>query len=263
MDLNLTGKVFLVAASSKGLGFAIAEALAREGAFVSMGSRSESAITQAAHQLSAKYGVKTHGFVLDASSSPSIEQWTQNSLEMFGRIDGLVVNAGGPEQGMFDNLTDESWAEAFELSLMSAIRMIRNVLPTMKNQGSGSILTLTSSSIREPIDVLVLSNVFRSGVLSLVKSLSVDLASYGIRINNLVPGQIATDRMQANDVFTAEKRGVDLAKHITARQAAIPMGRYGLPEEFASAAAFLLSEAASYITGTSLIVDGGKLKGVV
>lgn len=263
MDLNLAGKVFMVAASSKGLGFAIAEALAREGAHVSMGSRTPSSIVAAADLLAEKYGVKTRGFVLDASSGSSIEQWTRGTLDVFGRIDGLVVNAGGPAQGMFDNLTDSDWTEAFELSLMSAVRMIRNVLPTMKKQGSGSILTLTSSSVREPIDVLVLSNVFRSGVLSLVKSLSVELASFGIRINNLIPGMIATDRMQANDVFTAEKRGVDLEKHIKARQAAIPMGRYGAPDEFASAAAFLLSDAASYITGTSLIVDGGKLKGVV
>jgi 3-oxoacyl-[acyl-carrier protein] reductase len=263
MDLNLTDKVFMVAASSKGLGRAIAHALAREGAQVSMASRTQTDIEEAASSIATDCSTTTRAYVLDASSAESISQWTDQTLKDFGRIDGLVVNAGGPPQGMFDSLTDSDWEGAFELTLMSAVRMIRAVLPTMKRQNSGSILTLTSSSIREPIDVLVLSNVFRSGTLSLVKSLSIDLASHGIRINNLVPGQIDTDRMQSNDEFTAARKNIPVEELRAARHKAIPLGRYGQPDEFASAAAFLLSDAASYITGTSLIVDGGKLKGVV
>jgi 3-oxoacyl-[acyl-carrier protein] reductase len=199
---------------------------------------------------------------MDAADPASISSWITDTLEDFGRIDGLVVNAGGPPPGKFDAFSDTDWERGFNLTLMSSVRMIRAVLPSMREQGSGSIITITSSSIKEPIDILLLSNVFRSGVVSLVKSLSSDLASEGIRINNLVPGQIDTDRVKSNDMFKANQLDIALEDWQKKRHGMIPMGRYGTIQEFGEAGAFLLSDAARYITGSTLFVDGGKSKTV-
>lgn len=260
MDLGLNGKVIMVAASSRGLGFGTAQAVSREGARVSMGSRTAADITAAAKALHAETGHETAGFELDASDPASIESWVASTLDRFGRIDGLVVNAGGPPAGKFDAFDDEAWTSAFNLTLMSAVRMIRDVLPTMRAQGSGSILTITSSSIKEPIDFLLLSNVYRAGVVALAKSLATDLAKTGIRVNNIVPGQIDTDRVQANDRFAAQKADITVEAQRAKRHAAIPMGRYGTPEEFGKMAAYLLSDAAAYVTGATIMVDGGRAK---
>lgn len=262
MNLNVADKVFLVAAASKGLGFGAAEALAADGARLSICSRTRIDIDRAAERLRDEWGADTRGYVCDASSAKSIDAWVSDSLRDFGTIDGLIVNAGGPRTGKFDALVDEDWDTAYQLTLMSAVRMIRAVLPTLREKRSGSIVTITSSSIKEPIDILLLSNVFRSGVVSLVKSLSFDLAPEGIRINNLVPGSIDTDRIRSNDAFSAERLGVAPADLKARKEAEIPMGRYGHPAEFGRAAAFLMSDASSYITGATLIVDGGKSRTV-
>ncbi|MEQ9104109.1 MAG: SDR family oxidoreductase [Rhodothermales bacterium] len=262
MDYGLKDHVIMVAASSKGLGRGIAESVAASGARVSMASRTAADITAAAAEVSRTHGVQAEGYVMDATVGASIQAWAQATRERFGRIDGLVVNAGGPKPGKFDDFDDADWQAGFELTLMSAVRMIRAVLPVMREQGSGSIVTVTSSSIKEPIDILLLSNVFRSGVVSLVKSLSADLAAEGIRINNLVPGMVDTDRIQSNDAYKAESLGIPVEEYARSRQAAIPMGRYGTPREFGDAGAFLLSNAASYITGATLMVDGGKSRTV-
>ena len=261
-DSKLKDKVILVAASSAGLGYGIADAVARDGARVSMASRTRDRIDAAASEIASKHGAETRAYQMDASDAGSIDQWVSKSLEDFGRIDGLVVNAGGPPPGKFDNFSDEDWEKGFNLTLMSAVRMIRAVLPAMRTQKSGAIITITSSSIKEPIDILLLSNVFRSGVVSLVKSLSADLASEGIRINNLVPGQIDTARVRSNDVFKADQMGMSLEDWQEKRYGMIPMGRYGTIEEFGDVGAFLLSGAARYITGATLFVDGGKSKTV-
>jgi 3-oxoacyl-[acyl-carrier protein] reductase len=262
MNLNLSGRVYLVAASSKGLGFGIAEALASDGARVSLCSRTLSDIDAAAHNLKNRFDVDARGYVCDVSNGDSIVEWVADSIRDFGTIDGLVVNAGGPEPGKFDSFGDGNWAAAFELTLMSAVRMIRAVLPKMRENKSGSILTITSSSIKEPIDLLLLSNVFRSGVVSLVKSLSFDLAPDGIRINNLVPGSIDTDRVRDNDAFGALRRGISVDDWKAERVSTIPMGRYGTPDEFGRVGAFLLSDAAGYMSGATIMVDGGKSKTV-
>ena len=262
MDLNLNDNVIMVAASSKGLGFGIAEAVAREGARVSLASRTADDIQNAATNLRDRFGVDARGYIFDARDADSITQWRSATLNDFGTIDGLVVNAGGPPAGTFDKFDDEAWTNAFQLTLLSAVRMIRAVLPTMKEQQSGSILTVTSTSFKEPNDMLLLSNVFRSGVVSLVKTLSRDLAPHGIRINNLVPGRMDTDRVRSLDQIAADKRGIPVEEQQAAQQQAIPMGRYGTIQEFGSAGAFLLSDAARYITGTTLIVDGGKTRTV-
>ncbi|RIH65839.1 SDR family oxidoreductase [Mariniphaga sediminis] len=260
MDLHIEGKVFMVAASSKGLGFGIARELACNGATVCLASRTKNEVEEAAHQLREETGATVHASVFDASDARSIKEWITEVERAFERIDGLVVNAGGPPPGNFDDFSDEDWEAAFNLTLMSAIRLIRGVLPSMRECGGGSILTVTSLSVKEPINGLLLSNVFRAGVTSLVKSLSNELAGKNIRVNNLIPGGIDTDRLKALNRNVAEKQGVPVEKIRQKNESAIPLGRYGTIAEFGNAGAFLLSDAASYITGVSLVVDGGVLK---
>ena len=167
-----------------------------------------------------------------------------------------------PPQENFEDFSDEDWQAAFELNLFSAVRMIRAALPSMRERGGGSILTVTSMSVKEPIDVLILSNVMRSGVTSLLKSLSAQLAADNIRLNNLMPGRINTDRIRSLDGINSKKQGVPVEQIQAASHVQIPLGRYGTIEEFGRCGAFLLSDAASYITGSSLAVDGGALKTV-
>lgn len=262
MDLELEKKVVMVAASSQGIGYGIAEAVAREGGRLSIASRTAESIETAAATLRDQYGVDCKAYVMDAADADSIEAWTAATLRDFGEVDGLVVNAGGPPAGNFDDFDDKAWARAYELTLMSAVRMVRCVLPQMRARRSGSILTVTSSSIREPIDNLLLSNVFRAGVVALVKSLSNELADAGIRVNNLVPGRIDTERVRTLDRMMAEKKGIAIDEEQLLQFADIPLGRYGTIEDMGSAAAFLLSGAARYITGVTLLVDGGKTRAV-
>lgn len=262
MELNLKNKVIMVAAASKGMGYAIARQCALEGAKVSIASRSKKQIEIAAEKIRQETSGNVTPFVFNAIDRTSIEQWTYDTLKVYGQINGLLVNAGGPPTGLFDQFDDNDWQQAFDLTLMSAIRMIRSVLPEMKEQGGGSILTITSSSVKEPIDILILSNVMRSGVTSLVKSLSLQLASYKIRVNNIIPGFINTDRLYELDAQAADKLGIAYEQRREQVEATIPWKRYGKPEEFAKAATFLLSDAASYITGVSLSVDGGRMKTV-
>lgn len=164
--------------------------------------------------------------------------------------------------GQFDVFSDEDWLAAFNLTLMSAVRMVRETLPHLRSAGGGAILTLTSSSVKEPIDFLLLSNVMHSGVTSLAKSLSKQLATENIRVNNLIPGLIATDRMQNLDAAQAKAKGISISDQRSLNEQNIPFGRYGEPMEFGKAGAFLLSPAASYITGATLVVDGGTMKTV-
>ncbi|WP_300459145.1 SDR family oxidoreductase [Desulfobacula sp.] len=262
MELNLTNKVVMIAAASKGMGYAIARQCAREGAQVSMASRSKKQIEAAAERIRKETSSHVTPFVFDAADGDSIERWTADTLKTYGRINGLLVNAGGPPTGLFDQFDDKDWQAAFDLTLMSAVRMMRSVIPSMKQQGGGSILTITSSSVKEPIDVLILSNVMRSGVTSLVKSLSQQLAKDKIRVNNIIPGFIDTQRLSAIDAQAASQFGITLEQRREQVASTIPWKRYGKPEEFAKAATFLLSEAASYITGVSLSVDGGRMKTV-
>ena len=262
METGLAGKVVMVAAASKGLGYGIAKAVAQDGARVSIASRDLGSITKAAQQISRETGSEVLSYQFDANDPDSITQWTSHTIEKFGGIDGLVVNAGGPPSGTFDKFEDEDWQAAFELTLLSSVRMIRAVLPSMRARGGGSIVTLTSSSIKEPIDVLLLSNVMRAGVVSLAKSLSQQLAKEGVRVNNLVPGRMDTDRVKSLDEGRAMAMGQTVADIKAASEASIPLKRYGTADEFGKAGAFLLSDAASYITGSTLIVDGGSMKTV-
>lgn len=262
MELGLKDKVILVAGGSKGLGYAIAKACVQDGARVAIASRDQGNVDLAVARLVNEHKAAAMGSCVDMSRAADITAWVDAVVATFGRIDGVVVNAGGPPPGMFDQLDDAKWQAAFELTLMSAVRLIRATLPHLRAQKKGAILTLTSSSIKEPIDFLLLSNVLRSGVASLAKSLSRQLAPEGIRVNNLVPGLIATDRMIALDTAQASAKNISVAEQRAAGEKLIPLGRYGEPDEFGKAGAFLLSDAASYITGSTLVVDGGTMKSV-
>ena len=262
MNIQVDGKVFMVAASSKGLGFGIANELAKNGAIVCIASRTKEDIEKAAEKLRKESGAIVHASVLDVSNAESISRWVSEVETAFERIDGLVVNAGGPPPGNFDDFDDNTWQAAFNLTLMGTVRLIRGVLPVMRNSGGGSILTVTSMSVKEPINRLLLSNVFRSGVTSLVKSLSTELAKNNIRVNNLMPGRMDTERLRALAKNNAALNGISEEEMNQQMASDIPLGRYGTIDEFGKAGAFLLSPAASYITGVSLAVDGGIMKTV-
>lgn len=260
MDLGLKGKVALVAASSKGLGYGVAKALAENGAKVSLCSRSEADINAAAKTLADEYGVETLATACDVTKPEDIQAWVDKTVDAWGTIDCLLVNAGGPPAKVFKDITDEEWQSAFELTLMSSVRMIRSTIPHMTN--GGSILTVTSSSIKEPIPRLGLSTIMRSGVMGLVKTLADELADDGIRVNNLIPGRIDTERVAQLDQNTSNTLGISIEEVQERSKAKIPMGRYGTIDDFGSAGAFLLSPAASYITGATLRVDGGAMRSI-
>ena len=262
MDLGLKGKVAMVAGASRGLGFAVAEALAREGARVSISSSDNAAIDAAAARL-AGAGGDVRAAVVDVRNAAQIERWATDTTEAFGGVDLLFTNAGGPPAGSVLSFDDAAWQNAIDLLLFSAIRMVRAVVPAMKQRGGGSILMTTSSSVKEPIPNLALSNVVRGGVSSLAKTLSLELAADNIRVNQIIPGRIDTDRVRHLDEITGKRQGMSAADAKAKSVAAIPFGRYGQPVEFGRVAAFLLSDAAGYMTGATVQVDGGLIKGVL
>ncbi|HNV81767.1 MAG TPA: SDR family oxidoreductase [Tenuifilaceae bacterium] len=262
MQPILQGKTILVAGSSRGLGYAVAHASAAEGANVFMGSRDVEKLAHSASQIVKNTGSNVLYSPLDVSRYDSIKRWVDAALQQFGRIDGLLVNAGGPPAGTLESLTDQQWQSAYELTLLSAVRLIRECLSVMKKSSGGSIVTITSVSVKEPIDMLLLSNVFRSGVTSLVKTLSRDLASYSIRINNILPGRFDTERVEQLDRIIAESKGIGISEVRSSFFEQIPLSRYGKPEELGNLAAFLFSEKASFITGVTIPVDGGMTKTV-
>lgn len=259
MDLGLTGKVAMVAGASRGLGFAAAEALAREGARVSIASRDEGAIRDAA----ARIGGDVLATRVDVRSADAIERWTAATAERYGGIDLLLTNSGGPPAGAVMSFDDAAWQDAAELLLFSALRMVRAVVPAMQARGGGAILMSTSSSVKEPIPNLGLSTVLRASVSALSKTLALELAASGIRVNQIIPGRIDTDRVRQLDAMTGKRLGIS-AEDAKGRSAAhIPMGRYGEASEFGRVAAFLLSDAARYITGATVQVDGGLIRSVI
>ncbi|MGG1678906.1 SDR family oxidoreductase [Neobacillus sp. NRS-1170] len=261
MELNLYGKTALIAASSQGLGFAIAERLVREGANVMISGRDDEKLKQKAYELEVIGTGKVAYQKADITKHADIKQLVSVTAETFGGINMLVNNAGGPPAGSFEDLTDEAWQAAFELNLLSYVRMIREVLPYLKQQG-GKILNIASSSIKEPIPGLILSNTFRTGIIGLSKTLASELAPDNIIINTIAPGRIATDRVKHLDQINADKLGLDRETVELQAKAGIPLKRYGTPEEFANVAVFLLSDANSYMTGSSFLVDGGMIKSI-
>lgn len=260
MDLGLKGKSVLVTAASKGLGKASALEFAREGATVTIASRNLEELQKAAAEIEQATGQKVTVVQLDVTKEEDIAKAISTAVEAGGGLDVLVTNAGGPPGGSFDNFDDAAWTRAYELNLLSVIRLIRASLPYMREKGAGRIVNLTSSSIKQPIQGLILSNTYRAGVNALTKSLAIELAKDGILVNTVAPGRIATDRVAELDANKAKSKGVSVEQVQAESIAQIPAGRYGKPEEFGRAVAFLGSFANSYITGQALLVDGGMVK---
>ncbi|HYL08705.1 MAG TPA: SDR family oxidoreductase [Candidatus Udaeobacter sp.] len=251
MDLGLKGRRGLVTAASKGLGRACAQALVAEGAEVFISSRDQASIEATAG------AIKAAGWAAaDVSKEP--ESLVDQARATLGGIDILVVNAGGPPPGTFESTPVESWEAAFQLTLMSAVRLVKAALPDLKKSGQGRIVFITSVSVRQPLPYLVLSNSLRAAVTGLAKTMSRELAPERITVNCLAPDAILTDRIRS----LAAGAGGDTEEELKRRAAATPMGRFGQPEEFGAACAFLCSKHAGYITGQTLGVDGGSLAGV-
>jgi len=258
MRTGLAGKRAAVAAASFGLGYPVAAGLAAEGCRVAVCSRDRERVTSAASAISADTGAEVRASVCDVSHPGATTEWLDGIAGDWGGLDLVVPNSGGPPPGRFSELTADQWDAAYRLTLRSALEAAQAARPHLA--AGGAMLFSTSASVREPVGTLLLSTVFRAGVAALAKSLADEWAGDGIRVNHLVPGRIATERVAALDEDAARRRGVPAEEVRTGFHQAIPMGRYGHPDEFAAAAVFLLSDAASYITGATLQVDGGMLR---
>ncbi|MDQ5847104.1 MAG: SDR family oxidoreductase [Acidobacteriota bacterium] len=260
MDLGLKDRVALVAAASKGIGFAAARELAREGARVFLCSRDEKRASEAAQKIHEETGATVAGIGADVTDDQATARFVNVARERAGRIDILVTNAGGPPAATSDQADLEMFRKAFELNALSAIRLAKLVLPGMREQKWGRIVNITSVSAKQPIDGLILSNTVRAGLTGWAKTVSIEVAPDNVTVNNVAPGYTLTERQEQ----LAEARSAALGKskdEIIATWATQgPMGRIGKPEEIAAAVAFLASERASYITGVTLQVDGGWIR---
>lgn len=262
MDLGIKGKIALIAASSQGLGKAVALGLAYEGVKIVICAREQDKLEDTRKEIQSKTGAEVLSIQTDLTSYDDIKKLVNNTTETFGTVHILVNNAGGPPPGYFLDLNEENWKRGYELTLMSSVRLTREALPYMKKQKWGRIINITSVSAKQPIDDLLLSNSFRLAVLGWAKTVANQVADKGILINSVCPGWTRTDRVQELLQARAQKEGSnpeEIERRITS---AIPVGRMGRPEELANLVVFLASERASYISGTSIQVDGGSVKGV-
>jgi 3-oxoacyl-[acyl-carrier protein] reductase len=260
MDLGLKYKVALVAAGSRGLGRAVAEELAAEGASLVLCARDAATLAETTASIADQTGAHVLGVPADVTDPRQVKQLVASGLERFGRIDILVTNAGGPPAGRFEHLTQEQWEQATRLTLFSAVHLAREVLPGMRTRRWGRILNITSIAVKQPVENLLLSNSLRAAVTGFARTLANEVAAEGITVNNILPGYTRTERLEELAEMMAEKQGISPNEFRGKWEAEIPMGRLGEPREFAALAAFLVSERASYITGTSIQVDGGWIR---
>jgi 3-oxoacyl-[acyl-carrier protein] reductase len=259
MDLGLRNKIALVTASSKGLGRASAEALAQEGTKVAICARDEEILRATADEIASATRTEVLAIPADVTRVRDIEQVVKEVISHFGTLHILVTNAGGPPTGNFEDFDDTQWQEAFNLTMMSAVRLIRLAIPPMQDQQWGRIINITSLSVKEPIDNLLLSNSIRAAVHGMAKTLAGQLGQYGITVNNVMPGSIHTDRAEQLAQHQADQTGQSLTEILAEMGHQIPVKRVGQPEELGALVAFLASERAGFINGASIPVDGGRL----
>ena len=263
MDLNLKDKIALITGASKGLGYATALQLAREGCKVVINGRDEVRVKSAAEKIKEELGSQVIGLVGDASLPDMPEKLVQQTVDAFGGLDILITNTGGPKPGNIDSLDEAAWQSGIDLCLMAHVRLIKAALPHLRKSSAPSILTVTSVSVKQPIQNLLISNSVRAATVGMTKSLALELGREGIRVNSRLPGWTETERV-AELLNARVKANSSTVEEEAKRQAAeIPFGRMGQPSEFANAAVFLVSPAASYINGVMLQVDGGSYKGTL
>ena len=263
MDLELTGKVAIVGGASKGLGRACAQALAQEGAKVALCSRTQKDLDKAAQEIRDTTGGDALAFAGDLDRHETIRDFIAATVQRFGRVDILVNNSGGPPLARAHNATEEQWATALQRSLLFFARMSREALPHLKRSGAGRIINILAATVYNPIPNLALSGVTRLGVVAFAKSLADEVGSDGILINNVCPGSIMTERMLSNVTSRATELGISVDDAVAQRAAETAVGRVGRPEELAHLVAFLASSRSSYITGTTMLVDGGLVRSVL
>ena len=261
MDLGLKGRVGAVSAASKGLGRACALELAREGADLAICARGEEALRATQKELE-ELGARVQATAMDMTEPGTCERFVEDAVAEFGRLDVLISNVGGPKAGPFEAQSDEDFRETLERNLMTAVRLARAAIPHMKSAGWGRLIFITSVTSKQPIDGLITGNTARAGVAGFSKTLSRELAPYGITSNILAPGSILTDRTRSLASQFAQGAGISVEAAIEQMVQDIPMKRIGQPPELGAAAAFLASERASFITGTVLAIDGGTTKGI-
>jgi 3-oxoacyl-[acyl-carrier protein] reductase len=260
MELGLRGKTALVAAASRGLGRAVAEELAAEGVSLVLCARGAEPLEEVCREIRRKTGVTVVGVPADLSKPEAIERLFREAIDHFGEIDILVTNVGGPPAAPFENLSREAWTDATAQLLTSVLDLTRLALPGMKKNHWGRILNITSIAAKQTVGNLILSNSLRAAVTGFAKTLADEVAPFGITVNNILPGYTRTERVEQLARTIAEKEGITPAEAQARWTAEIPMKRLGEPSEFAALAAFLVSERASYITGSSIAVDGGWIR---
>ena len=263
MDTGLEGKAALVGGASRGIGRAIALALAREGASVALCARNLESLDKARDEIHHETGAKVISLVCDMSRQEDIAAAVAAAAEAFGRLDVVVNNAGGPPTGTFEALDESYWHHAIEQNLLSAVRTTREALPHLRKSGSGRIINITSVAVKQPIDGLMLSNATRLAVIGWAKTLSRELAPHGITVNNICPGNIATERLISLIEDRAKRQKQSLEEAVSLEESRVPMGFLGEPDDVANLAVFLASGKARYITGTTIQVDGGSTTAIM
>ncbi len=261
MDLHLKGKRALITGSSRGLGYATARGLAKEGVNVAINGRKPTELEKSAKKLTDEFSIKVLSLPGDVSEPPVPASLVEQVAAVWGGLDILVTNAGGPPSGSFESFDDTAWQKAIDATLLSHVRLIRAALPYLRLAKEASVLTVTSYFVKQPIPNMVLSNSIRAATVGLTKTLALELGSQGIRFNSILPAWTATDRTFELDSLRAKLNGITLEQERQNKSKDTALGRIGTPEEFANAAVFLVSPAASYITGVMLTVDGGLYKG--
>jgi 3-oxoacyl-[acyl-carrier protein] reductase len=260
MDLGLKGKTALVAASSRGLGRAVADELGNEGANLVICARTAGPREEARQEIAEKTGTEVIAVPANLSEPKDTERLLKTAKAAFGDIDILITNTGGPPPGPFESHSSEAWSDAVHQNLYSVLRLTRAVLPEMKQAGWGRIVNITSVAVKQPVDGLILSNSVRAAVTGFAKTLSNEVAGFGVTVNNVMPGYTKTERLDQLAADIAGRSGTSIDETVAQWESQIPMGRIGSPREFAAMVAFLASERASYITGVSVQVDGGSIR---